>query len=47
VIGCPDKPIEHGALSILKELHGLSSAHLKDVVRDMVRSEAKGYELAH
>ena len=47
VIGCPDKPIEHGAPSILKELHGLSSAHLKDVVRDMVRSEAKGYELAH
>lgn len=46
VIGCPDKPIEHGAASILKELHGLSSAHLKDVVRDMVRSEAKGYELA-
>ncbi len=47
VIGCPDKPIEHGAPSILKELHGLSSAHLKDVVRDMVRSESKGYELAH
>lgn len=47
VIGCPDKPIEHGAPSILKELHGLSSAHLKDVVRDMVRTESKGYELAH
>ncbi len=47
VIGCPDKLIEHGAPSILKELYGLSSAHLKDVVRDMVRSEAKGYELAH
>ena len=47
VLGCPDKPVEHGAPSILKELYGLSSSHLKDVVRDMVRSESKGYELAH
>src|SRR5438876_150730 len=47
VVGCPDKPIEHGAPSILKELYGLSSSHLKDVVREMVRSESKGYELAH
>jgi len=47
VVGCPDKLIEHGAPSILKELYGLSSSHLKDVVRDMVRSESKGYELAH
>ncbi len=47
VIGCPDKLIEHGAPSILKELYGLSSSHLKDVVRDMVRSGSKGYELAH
>ena len=46
VIGCPDKPIEHGAPSILKELYGLSSSHLKDVVRNMVRTETKGYELA-
>jgi len=46
VIGCPDKPIEHGAPSILKELYGLSSSHLKDVVRNMVRTESKGYELA-
>ena len=46
VIGCPDKPIEHGAPSILKELYGLSSSHLKDIVRTMVRTETKGYELA-
>ena len=47
LIGCPDKPIEHGAPSILKELHGLSSSHIKEVVRDLVRSSSKGYELAH
>jgi 1-deoxy-D-xylulose-5-phosphate synthase len=47
LIGCPDKPIEHGAPSILKELHGLSSSHIKEVVRDLVSSESKGYELAH
>lgn len=46
-IGCPDKLIEHGAPSILKELYGLSSSHIKDVVREMLRSELKGYELAH
>jgi len=46
VIGCPDKPIEHGAPSILKELYGLSSSDLKDVVRNMVRTESKGYKLA-
>jgi len=47
LIGCPDKPIEHGAPSILKELHGLSSSHIKEVVREMLRSASKGYELAH
>src|SRR5437764_6744787 len=47
VVGCSDTMIEHGASSILKELYGLSSSHLKDVVREMVRSESKGYELAH
>ena len=46
LIGCPDKPIEHGAPSILKELHGLSSSHIKEVVHELVRS-TKGYELAH
>lgn len=47
IIGCPDKPIEHGAPSILRELVGISSAHIKEVVHDMVRTESKGYELAH
>ncbi len=47
LIGCPDKPIEHGAPSILKELYGISSAHIKDVVREMMRTESKGYEMAH
>ncbi len=47
LIGCPDKPIEHGAPSILRELVGISSAHIKEVVRDMVRTGSKGYELAH
>ncbi|HLZ80672.1 MAG TPA: 1-deoxy-D-xylulose-5-phosphate synthase [Ktedonobacteraceae bacterium] len=47
ILGCPDKLIEHGAPSILKELYGLSSSHLKDVIRDMVHMESKGYELAH
>ncbi len=47
LIGYPDKFIEHGAPSILKELYGLSSAHIKDVVRELVHAESKGYELAH
>jgi len=47
LIGYPDKFIEHGAPSILKELYGLSSAHIKDVVRDLMHAELKGYELAH
>src|SRR6266568_4299330 len=40
LIGLPDKLVEHGAPAILKELYGLSSSHIKDVVREMVRSEA-------
>lgn len=47
LIGYPDKFIEHGAPSILKELYGLSSSHIKDVVRDLVHTQSKGYELAH
>lgn len=47
VIGYPDRLIEHGAPSILKELYGLTSSHIKDVVHDVVGSESKGYELAH
>ncbi len=43
VIGYPDRFIEHGAPSILKELHGLTSSHIKDEVRGLVGSE----ELAH
>ncbi len=35
VIGLPDTFVEHGAPTILKELYGLSSAHIKDVVRSM------------
>ncbi|MFL5661649.1 MAG: 1-deoxy-D-xylulose-5-phosphate synthase [Ktedonobacteraceae bacterium] len=46
LIGCPNKPVEHGAPSILKELYGITSSHLKDVVRDMVRSTSKGDILA-
>ena len=46
VIGLPDRFIEHGAPSILKELYGLSASHVKDVVRDLLKSESKGYELA-
>ncbi len=47
LIGFPDRPIEHGAPSILKELYGLTSSHIKDVVRELVEAESKGYELAH
>jgi 1-deoxy-D-xylulose-5-phosphate synthase len=43
VIGYPDRFIEHGAPSILKELYGLTSSHIKDVVRALVGSE----EMAH
>ncbi len=46
LIGYPDRLIEHGAPSILKELYGLTSSHIKDVVGELVRAE-KGYELAH
>jgi len=35
-IGLPDKFVEHGAPAILKELYGLSSAHLKEVIHDLV-----------
>src|SRR5215470_7719540 len=47
LIGYPSKFIEHGAPSILKELYGLSSSHIKEVVRDLVHAPSKGYELAH
>jgi 1-deoxy-D-xylulose-5-phosphate synthase len=38
VIGLPDKFVEHGAVTILKELYGLSSAHIKEVVHDQLGS---------
>lgn len=41
VIGFPDRYIEHGAPSILKELYGLTSSHIKDVVREVVAVPAK------
>lgn len=47
LVGYPDRLIEHGAPSILKELYGLTSSHIKDVVRELVESESKGYEMAH
>ncbi|HEX5156680.1 MAG TPA: 1-deoxy-D-xylulose-5-phosphate synthase [Ktedonobacterales bacterium] len=44
IIGVPDRFIEHGAPAILRELIGLSSAHVKDVVRELVRpGAASGY----
>ena len=36
IIGLPDKFIEHGAVSILRELYGLSSGHIKQAARDLV-----------
>lgn len=47
LVGFPDRLIEHGAPSILKELYGLTSSHIKDVVRELVHAEFKGVELAH
>jgi len=44
IIGVPDRFIEHGAPAILRELIGLSSGHVKDVVRELVRpGAASGY----
>src|SRR5579884_1441283 len=42
-IGVPDKFVEHGAPTILKELYGLSSAHLKEVIHDMLGAEASSH----
>jgi 1-deoxy-D-xylulose-5-phosphate synthase len=46
LVGFPDRLIEHGAPSILKELYGLTSSHIKNVVRELVEAKSKGYELA-
>ena len=40
VIGLPDTFVEHGAVTLLKELHGISSAHIKEVAHQMLGSEA-------
>jgi 1-deoxy-D-xylulose-5-phosphate synthase len=37
IIGLPDIFVEHGTPAILKELHGLSPAHVKDVARKLVK----------
>jgi 1-deoxy-D-xylulose-5-phosphate synthase len=38
VIALPDTFVEHGAITILKELYGLSSAHIKEVIHDQIGS---------
>ena len=38
MIGLPDKFVEHGAVTILKELYGLSSAYIKEIVHDQLKS---------
>ncbi|HET6169365.1 MAG TPA: transketolase C-terminal domain-containing protein, partial [Terracidiphilus sp.] len=44
VIGVPDKFIEHGASTMLRQMYGLSAGHIKDVVRELVRpGTASGY----
>jgi len=45
VIGYPDRLIEHGAPSILKELYGLTSSHIKDVVRAFIIADPDGYRI--
>jgi 1-deoxy-D-xylulose-5-phosphate synthase len=39
IIGLPDTFVEHGAATILKELYGISSAHIKEVVREQLGVE--------
>ncbi|GCE11705.1 1-deoxy-D-xylulose-5-phosphate synthase [Tengunoibacter tsumagoiensis] len=41
LIGLPDTFVEHGAPTILKELYGLSSAHIKEVVREQLTTTKK------
>lgn len=40
-IGLGDTFVEHGEPALLKELHGLSVAQVKDVVRGWVHSGAR------
>jgi 1-deoxy-D-xylulose-5-phosphate synthase len=37
IIGLPDTFVEHGAPALLRELYGLTSGHIKDVARQLVR----------
>ena len=39
VIGLPDKFVEHGAATLLQELYGISSAHIKEVAHQLLGSE--------
>ncbi len=39
IIGLPDKFVEHGAPAILRELYGLSSGNIKQVVRDLLQGD--------
>ena len=40
IVGLPDIFVEHGAPAILREIYGLSSGHIKEVVRALVRPGA-------
>src|SRR5262249_30277529 len=37
IIGLPDLFVEHGAPALLREIYGLTSGHIKDVVRALLR----------
>jgi 1-deoxy-D-xylulose-5-phosphate synthase len=49
IIGLPDVFVEHGAPAILRELYGLSSGHIKEVVRNLVRpgTHNPAYQVDH
>jgi 1-deoxy-D-xylulose-5-phosphate synthase len=49
IIGLPDVFVEHGAPAILRELYGLSSGHVKEVVRNLVRpgTHNPAYQVDH
>jgi deoxyxylulose-5-phosphate synthase len=44
IIGLPDRFIEHGAPAILRELTGISSGHIKEVVRDLLADASREQE---
>jgi len=43
IIGLPDMFVEHGAPTILKELYGLSSAHIKEVIHDLLNTQDRTF----